>query len=70
MANANRRPAAIFRTLAAVSQRHKDAKQDDPTSFNHEAVARAWESAKPKPATFVPSDASVAPPQANIGVAN
>jgi hypothetical protein len=71
MANANRRPAAIFRTLAAIEQRHKEAHQESPASFNHDVVRRAWESAKPKPATFA-STAPVAtqPAHTNIGVAN
>jgi len=74
LANVNRRPAAIFRSLAAITQRHSDAKHDNPASFSHEVVARAWDSVKPKPATFVASPSTVASPspttQANIGVAS
>ena len=40
MANANRRPAAIFRTLAAIEHRYKEANQDDPASFNHDVVSK------------------------------
>ena len=71
MANANRRPAAIFRTLAAIERRHKEANQENPASFNHDVVRRAWESAKPKPATLASTvPAATQPAHTNIGVAN
>jgi hypothetical protein len=71
MANANRRPAAIFRTLAAIEHRHKEANQENPASFNHDVVRRAWESAKPKPATLASTvPATTQPAHTNIGVAN
>ena len=72
MANANRRPAAIFGALAAIAHRHTEAKLDNPASFSHEAVLKAWDAVKPKAATFVPSSAAVRsqPTETNIGVAN
>jgi hypothetical protein len=71
MANANRRPAAIFRTLAAIEHRHKEANQDNPASFHHDVVRKAWESAKPKPATLASTvPTATQPAHTNIGVAN